>query len=45
MKPNTYRRVVTVNIDGKAAVQSDEQIQAYEFKSKRPKIHENASSN
>ena len=33
MKPSTYRRVVTVNIDGKAAVQSDEQIQAYEFKS------------
>src|SRR6202165_3123677 len=33
MKPSTYRRVVTTNINGKSAVQSDEQMQAYEFKS------------
>ena len=33
MKPGTYRRVVTMNVDGKAVVQSDEQMHAYEFKS------------
>ena len=33
MKPSTYRRVVTMNVDGKSVVQSDEQMQAYEFKS------------
>ena len=33
MKPSTYRRVVTLNVDGKSVVQSDEQMQAYEFKS------------
>jgi mannose-6-phosphate isomerase-like protein (cupin superfamily) len=33
MKPSTYRRVVTTNINGKSVVQSDEQMQAYEFKS------------
>jgi hypothetical protein len=32
-KPSTYRRVVTKNVDGKSVVQSDEQMQAYEFKS------------
>jgi quercetin dioxygenase-like cupin family protein len=33
MKPSTYRRVVTLNVYGKSVVQSDEQMQAYEFKS------------
>ena len=33
MKPSTYRRVVTTKVDGKSVVQSDEQMQAYEFKS------------
>jgi hypothetical protein len=33
MKPSTYRRVVTLNVGGKSVVQSDEQMQAYEFKS------------
>ena len=32
-KPSTYRRIVTGNVNGKAVVQSDEQMQAYEFKS------------
>ena len=32
-KPSTYRRIVTGNVNGKSVVQSDEQIQAYEFKS------------
>src|SRR6202790_5302696 len=32
-KPSTYRRVETMNVDGKSVVQSDEQMQAYEFKS------------
>ena len=31
-KPSTYRRVVTGNINGKSAVQSDEPLLAYEFK-------------
>lgn len=31
-KPHTYRRVVTENVNGKSAVQSDESLQAYEFK-------------
>jgi mannose-6-phosphate isomerase-like protein (cupin superfamily) len=31
-KPNTYRRVVTENVNGIAVVQSDEPLQAYEFK-------------
>jgi mannose-6-phosphate isomerase-like protein (cupin superfamily) len=31
-KPSTYRRVVTGNVNGKAVVQSDEPLQAYEFK-------------
>jgi len=31
-KPSTYRRVVTENVNGKACVQSDEPLQAYEFK-------------
>ena len=33
MKPSIHRRVVTTNVDGKSVVQSDEQMQAYEFKS------------
>jgi mannose-6-phosphate isomerase-like protein (cupin superfamily) len=33
MKPSKYRRVVTMNVEGKSVAQSDEQIQAYEFKS------------
>jgi mannose-6-phosphate isomerase-like protein (cupin superfamily) len=32
-KSTTYRRVVTENVNGKSVVQSDEQLQAYEFKS------------
>ena len=31
-KPSTYRRIVTGNVNGKSAVQSDEQMQTYEFK-------------
>jgi mannose-6-phosphate isomerase-like protein (cupin superfamily) len=31
-KPNTYRRVVTENVNGKSVVQSDESLLAYEFK-------------
>jgi mannose-6-phosphate isomerase-like protein (cupin superfamily) len=31
-KPSTYRRVVTENVNGKAVVQSDEPLLAYEFK-------------
>ena len=30
-KPNTYRRVVTANVNGRAVVQSDESLPAYEF--------------
>jgi mannose-6-phosphate isomerase-like protein (cupin superfamily) len=33
MKPSTYRRVVTTIVNGKSVVQSDERLQAYEFKS------------
>src|SRR5260370_18781747 len=32
-KPSTYGRIVTGNADGKSIIQSDEQLQAYEFKS------------
>jgi hypothetical protein len=32
-QPSTYRRIVTANVDGKSIVQSDEQLQAYQFKS------------
>lgn len=32
-KPSTHRRVVTENVNGKSVVQSDEHMQAYEFKS------------
>jgi mannose-6-phosphate isomerase-like protein (cupin superfamily) len=32
-KPSTYRRIVTGNVNGKSVVQSDERMQAYEFKS------------
>ena len=31
-KPSTYRRVVTANVNGKAVLQSDEPLAAYEFK-------------
>ena len=31
-RPSTYRRVVAVNVNGKAVVQSDEPLPAYEFK-------------
>jgi hypothetical protein len=31
-KPSTYRRLVTRNVNGKSVVQSDEHMQAYEFK-------------
>ena len=30
-KPSTYRRIVTGNVKGKAIVQSDEPLPAYEF--------------
>ena len=30
-KPSTYRRIVTGNVNGKAVVQSDEPMPAYEF--------------
>src|ERR1700726_773224 len=32
-KGGTYRRIVTGNVNGKSIVQSDEQLQAYQFKS------------
>jgi mannose-6-phosphate isomerase-like protein (cupin superfamily) len=32
-KQSAYRRIVTGNVNGKSVVQSDEQMQAYEFKS------------
>jgi mannose-6-phosphate isomerase-like protein (cupin superfamily) len=32
-QPGTYRRIVTANVDGKSVLQSDEQLQAYRFKS------------
>ena len=32
-QPSTYRRIVTAIVDGKSIVQSDEQLQAYQFKS------------
>jgi hypothetical protein len=32
MKPSTYRRVVTMNVNGKSVVQSDESLLAYQFK-------------
>ena len=31
-KPSTYRRVVTETVNGKAVVQNDESLPAYEFK-------------
>jgi mannose-6-phosphate isomerase-like protein (cupin superfamily) len=31
-KPTTYRRIVTGNVNGKSVVQSDEPLQAYQFK-------------
>jgi mannose-6-phosphate isomerase-like protein (cupin superfamily) len=31
-KPNTYRRIVTENVNGKSIVQTDQHMQAYEFK-------------
>ena len=32
-QPSTYRRIVTLNVSGKSIVQSDEQLQAYQFRS------------
>src|ERR1700730_9052588 len=32
-QPSTYRRTVTGNVSGKSIVQSDEQLQPYQFKS------------
>ena len=31
-KPSTYRRIVTGNVNGKAVVQTDEQMELYQFK-------------
>ncbi len=31
-KPSTYRRIVTGNVNEKSVVQSDEHMQAYQFK-------------
>jgi hypothetical protein len=31
-KPSTYRRIVTGNVSGESVVQSDEQIEAYQFR-------------
>jgi mannose-6-phosphate isomerase-like protein (cupin superfamily) len=31
-KPSTYRRIVTGNVNGRSVVQSDEQMEAYQFK-------------
>ena len=31
-KPSTYRRIVTGNLNGKAVVQTDEQMELYQFK-------------
>jgi mannose-6-phosphate isomerase-like protein (cupin superfamily) len=31
-KPSTYRRIVTRNVNGKSVIQSDEQMQTYQFK-------------
>jgi hypothetical protein len=33
MKPSTYRRVVTMNVNSESVVQSDEQMEAYQFRS------------
>src|SRR5271169_3204104 len=32
-RPSSYRRIVTANVDGKSIIHSDEQLQAYQFKS------------
>jgi hypothetical protein len=32
-KPTTYRRIVTANQNGKSVIQSDEEMEAYEFES------------
>jgi mannose-6-phosphate isomerase-like protein (cupin superfamily) len=32
-KPSTYRRIVTGNVNGRSVVQTDEQMEAYQFKS------------
>ena len=39
MKPRTYRRVVTMNVNGKSVVQSDESLLAYEFKTVPGYVH------
>src|SRR5438132_14204580 len=38
-KPSTYRRIVTGNVNGKAVVQSDEPLLAYQFKTVRVYEH------
>src|SRR5438034_320472 len=38
-KPSTYRRIVTGNVNGKAVVQSDEPLLAYQFKTVRGYEH------
>src|SRR4029077_10143022 len=38
-KPSTYRRIVTRNVNGKSVIQSDEQMQTYEFKTVRGYEH------
>src|SRR5258708_16702417 len=38
-KPSTYRRIVTGNVNGKAVVQSDEPLLAYEFKTVPGYVH------
>jgi hypothetical protein len=32
-RPSTYRRIVTGNVNGRSVVQTDEQMEAYQFKS------------
>jgi hypothetical protein len=38
-KPSTHRRIVTGNVNGKAVVQSDEPLLAYQFKTVRGYEH------
>lgn len=39
MQTENYRRIVTGNVEGKSVVQSDEQIEAYEFRSVPGYLH------
>jgi len=43
-KSSAYRRIVTGNVNGKAVVQSDEQLLAYQFKTVRGYEHTRTSS-